>query len=82
MLRNRGVEFVFQPLYNTSCEFCFRLMKANLRHHDEAQTASQNCNFKIWCYFELFSRRVKQEPKNASVPRRPLDMCRISTVKR
>ena len=38
MPRNRGVELIFQPSYSpefSSCEFCFRSMKAYLRQHEQ-----------------------------------------------
>ena len=38
MLRNRGVELIFQPPCSpefNSCEFCFRSMKAYLRQHEQ-----------------------------------------------
>ena len=38
MLRNRGVELIFQPPYSpefNSCEFCFRSMKAYLRQQEQ-----------------------------------------------
>ena len=41
MLRNRGVELIFQPPYSpefNSCKFCFRSMKAYLRQHKQFST--------------------------------------------
>ena len=38
MLRNRGVELIFQLPYSlefNSCEFCFGSMKAYLRQHEK-----------------------------------------------
>ena len=38
MLRNRGIELIFQPPYSpdfNTCEFCFRVMKSYLRRYEQ-----------------------------------------------